>query len=374
MHHFKLGGVAVAVWMAVAAAPAAAAPPPNDPFEAATPLGDAPVQVSATTVGASRQPGEPIHGQQTVWHAFRPTVGGRVAVESVTPDSSDRVIAVYTGPSLGELLPVGSSQAVQARVAFDAVAGETYWISAGRTYASGPFLLRIRPMPLPPNDSFDDAITLSATGEHTGNLADATTEFGEASGEHTVWYRVRAPRTGRLWISASGCAHASLYEGRTVDELELLKSGRWMRFDARRGRVYRVAVDCSFPGYGDYGIRVSDGSIAGEGVEMAVAAGQTLDSVRSRGLRLSVSAKSRVEVGLELRVSKSTARSLGLDSRVIGRAHGRVGAGRPLPAVVRLTRAARRALDGSTALNATLRLDLPKSTVPDRILSQAVTL
>ena len=375
MGTFKVGGVAVAVWMAVAAAPALAAPPPNDAFESAAALGDAPVEVPATTIGASRQPGEPLHGQQTVWHAFRPTVSGRVAVESVTPDSSDRVIAVYTGPSLAELTAVGTSQSVQARVAFDAVAGETYWISAGRTYTSGPFLLRIRPMPLPPNDAFDDAITLAAAGgTHTGNLADATTEFGEEGGEHTVWYRVRAPRTGRLSISGSGCAQVSVYEGRTVDGLELVKTGRFLRFDARRGRVYRVSVDCSYPGYGDYGIRVSDGSIAGEGVEMAIAPGQTLGSVRSRGLRLSVSAQSRAAVTLELRVSPSVARSLGLRDRVIGRTSGRVTGGRTLAAAVRLTRRARRALDGESGLSATVRLELSKSRVPERFLSAGVTL
>ncbi len=375
MHSFKAGGVAIAVWMAVAAAPAVAAPPPNDAFESAAALGDAPVQVPATTVGASRQPGEPLHGQQTVWHAFRPTVAGRVAVESVTADGSDRPIGVYTGPSLGALTTVGSAPGPVARVAFDAVPGETYWISAGRTYTSGPFLLRIRPMPLPANDAFDDAMTLAAAGgSHTGNLADATTEFGEEDGEHTVWYRVRAPRTGRLWVRGSGCAQIAVYEGRAIDSLELVESGRFLRFDARRGRVYRIAVDCGFPGYGDYGIRVSDGSVAGEGISVAVAPDQTLESVRSRGLRLSVSAQSRARVALELRVSRSLARSLGLRDRVIGRASGRVDGGRSLTAAIRLTRRARRALDGATELEATVRLELPKSTGPGRFLSEAVTL
>ena len=231
-------------------------------------------------------------------------------------------------------------------------------------------------MPLPANDAFDDALTLPVTGgEHAGNLADATTEFGEQDGRHTVWYRFRARRTGRLWINGSGaCAQVSVYAGRGVDDLELLKTGRFVRFDARRGRVYHASVDCSSPGYGDYNIRVSDGSIAGEGVELAVDAGQTLDSVRSRGVRLSVSAKSRVEVGLELTVSRSVARRLGLDSRVLGSARGKVMPGRPLPAAVRLTRRAQRALGDETSLKATVQLELSKSTVPDRFLSVPVTL
>ena len=49
----------------------------------------------------------------------------------------------------------------------------------------------------------------------------------------------------------------------------------------RRGRIYHASVDCSSPGYGDYGVRLSDGSIAGDGVELEVVPGQTVDSVRA---------------------------------------------------------------------------------------------
>ncbi len=107
---------------------------------------------------------------------------------------------------------------------------------------------------------------------------------------------------------------------------------------------------------------------------MAVAPDQTVESVRGRGLRLSLSAESRAEVALELRVSRSTARSLGLRNRVIGRASGRVTGGRTLTAAIRITRAAKRALDGESALSATVRLELPKSRVPERFLSAGVTL
>ena len=365
---------AVAAWMAVAAAPAAAAPP-NDLFESATPLGDAPVSVAATTVGASRQEGEPLHGQQTVWYAFRPTAGGRVAVEFQAPDGSERIVAVYTGPALATLARTGIAQGGRGRVAFDAVAGETYWISGARTYQSGPFALRIRPLPLPANDAFDDAHTLPVPGAHAGNLADATAEFGEQDAEHSVWYRLRPRRTGRLRVDASGeCATVSVYEGRRVDELELVERGGSFSFRARRGRVYRAAVDCRSPVFGDYALRVSDGSIAGEGISLTVDAGQTLDAVRARGLRMSVAAARRAEVALELRVSRSTARRLGLDDRVIGRARGTTRPAAGLPAVVRLTRRAKRALEGETSLDATVRLELRRSKSPDRFLSVPVSL
>ena len=138
MHRFRHGMVAVAAWMAAVAAPAVAAPPPNDMFENAMPLGDPPVEVSTTTFSASRQPGEPIHGQQTVWYAYRPTVSQRVAVEAQAPDGSPRVVAVYTGSSLPDLERVGIGESSEARVPFDATAGQTYWIATGRTYEHRP--------------------------------------------------------------------------------------------------------------------------------------------------------------------------------------------------------------------------------------------
>ena len=375
MHKFRLGTVAVAAWMAAVAAPAVAAPPPNDLFENAIPLGDAPVEVSTTTFSASRQPGEPIHGQQTVWYAYRPTVSQRVAVEAQAPDGSPRVVAVYTGSSLSDLERVGVNASSEARVAFDATAGETHWIAGGRTYYTGPYVIRIRPMPLPSNDAFDDAITLRVPGEHAGNLADATAELGEPSGEHTTWYRFRARRTGRLWLEATGsCAYVSLYKGRSVDALEPVKMTPFGAFRARRGSVYHASVDCPYPGFGDYRVHLSDGSIEGDGVEMTIDADQTLETVRSRGLRLTVSARRRVAIDVELRVSRSTARSLGLDDRVLGRTRGKITPGRALPAAVRLTRAARNALEGEDALNATVRLELPKSTAIKRIMRLPVTL
>ena len=41
---------------------------------------------------------------------------------------------------------------------------------------------------------------------------------------------------------------------------------------------------------------------------------------------------------------------------------------------MRLTRAARRALEDESALNATIRLELPESEVPDRFMEVPVTL
>ena len=370
----QIAALAVASTM-LTAAPAMAAPPPNDPFAGAVALGDAPVETSGTNFGASRESGEPLNGLQSVWYAFRPTVSGRVAVEVASATFNERVLGVYTGAAVTALQPAGAAQGVEARVAIDAVAGETYWIAVARTYENGPFKLRIRPMPLPAHDAFDDALTMRVPFVHAGNLADATPELGETDAAHSVWYRFRPRRSGTYWLDATGtCAVATLYSGGTVDGLRAVRPGRGNGLKLRRGRIYHAAVDCGSPGYGDYSVRLSDGSVEGEGVELEVVAGQTLDNARGRGVRLNVSAARTVEIAVELRVSRSTARRLGLESRVIGRLEGRLNANRARPAAVRMTRAARRAVAEESTLNATIRLELPESEVPDRFIEVPVTL
>jgi hypothetical protein len=287
---------------------------------------------------------------------------------------TDRLLGVYTGSVVTALQPIGSGQGVEARAAFEATAGETYRIAVARTWQSGPFKLRIRPMPLPANDAFDDAQTMGVPFVHAGNLADATSELGEANASHSVWYRFRPRRSGAYWLQATGtCASVMLYTGSSVDDLKpVVPSGNSFRL--RRGRIYHAAVDCGGSSFGDYQLRLSDGTIKGDGVELELLPDQTLDSVRARGVRLSVSAARSVEIEIQLRVTRRTARRLGLDSRVIGRLRGHLAAGEPKPAAVRLTRQARRALARETRLIATVRLELPQSTARDRVLEVPVSL
>lgn len=375
MDRSRLGTIAVAAWMAAFAAPAAAAPPPNDLFEGATPVGDAPTEVAGTNRGASRQPGEPLDGLQTVWFAFRPTVAGRVAVEvSPVGEFVDRMIGVYTGPGPGALTEVGTGAGTEARAAFDAAAGETYWIAVARTWRTGLFNLRIRPMPLPANDAFHDARTIGVPSVNVGNLADATSELGENDDARSVWFRFRARRTGSYWLQATGtCASVGVFRGGSVDEAEPVRP-RSDGFRLRRGRVYHASVTCYGSSFGDYELRLSDGSVEGDGLTVEADAGQTVDSVRARGLRLTASAARPVAVEMRLRVSRRTARRLDLKSRTIGRLRGHLQGGQPRTAAIRLSREARRALEDETDLDATLRVELTDSTSPDRFLELPVSL
>ncbi len=191
------------------------------------------------------------------------------------------------------------------------------------------FDLEVEPAPFPANDAFADAERIGAPGRATGSLLDATSEVGEprhggVRATSTVWYRFRAARTGELTIDTeAGCAGAAVYTGSDLSRLRRVDARVTdaLRFRARRGRTYRVAVFCYGPG-SDFELTVSDGSIAGKGVEAAVDAGQSVDDLRRRGLAAMVRTRRRVSLDIALVVSRSTARRLGLGDRVLGRRRG----------------------------------------------------
>jgi hypothetical protein len=241
----------------------------------------------------------------------------------------------------------------------------------------------------PDNDAFSHAAKLPVGQELSGSLAEATAELGEPSGpDHTVWFRYRAAHTTRVTVDTGGSGAWNMlgvYTGNELAKLKLVGSDSWssptgpgatVRFDAKRGRVYRISIGTFYeaPDPTDYKVWLSDGSIKGKGVTMAVDPGQTVDSVRANGLGLRVESRRRVRVGLALRVSKHVARQLGLGSRVLGRASGPVDYGQSLAGTVQLTRKASRALEGESGLKARLRLTLTHSQAPNRVLTVPVTL
>jgi hypothetical protein len=374
--------VATAAAAAVSAAPAWAGPPLNDDFES-------PTAISGAIVGrfseeATRQTGEPDHGVQSVWYAWTAPSAGRFALQRFEGDAE---AAVYTGESLASLQRQGEPESDLGRTAFEAVAGAVYRIAVAspHTESSETFSFRIAPAPLPANDDFAAAQAVKVPGRYQGSLVDATAELGEPSGDggrpqRTLWYRFRAARTGRLSIQASsdGCnPSVTVFTGSKLSTLRRRAgavNSRTVRFQARRGQTYRLAVDCGWRGPDGFELTISDGSIAGKGVTIEPAAGQTVDSLIARGLRATVKAKRRTKVGIELLVSPTTARELGLGDRVLGSVTGKLDYRQSLPATIRLTSAARRALAGQTSLSAFLRVRLLGSDAPNRVLTVPVEL
>jgi len=239
----------------------------------------------------------------------------------------------------------------------------------------------------PANDAFADALPIEIGQEYTGTLAEATAELGEpvhseyTGPNHTVWFRYRSPRKAHLTVDVNGDDSynvVAVYTGNDIADLHRVNHDEGtdgiVRFKAVKRRTYRIALD-SYADFAEgYTLWLSDGGIKGKGVALAVDPGQSVDSVRSHGLRLSITARRRVPMAVALRVSRATARRLGLHSRLLGRTHGTIDYNQALHATIRVSRAARRALDGADSLRAKVRLTLPKSTAPDKTLTVPVAL
>ncbi|HVV48794.1 MAG TPA: hypothetical protein VHO06_03970 [Polyangia bacterium] len=163
-----------------AATAVAATPPANDDFADAKILGGPlPLEVAGTTVGATREVGEPIAAEATpsghsVWFRWEATSTGYVSVGAC--GSEERVnLAVYTGTALGALTEVGSTRFSNAAdcawnergVIFTAHAGTIYSIAVegdGLTNqylppqsGEAPIQLHLSRPTAPANDDFVDA-------------------------------------------------------------------------------------------------------------------------------------------------------------------------------------------------------------------------
>jgi hypothetical protein len=245
----------------------------------------------------------------------------------------------------------------------------------------------------PPNDNFADAMKVGVGQEYTGSLLEATAELGEPDhggvrATHSIWFRYRARSTGRVTVDTTHVVDdfltvinaTSVYTGNDLASLHEVGhdgSDIAIRFKARRGRTYRIAVDSYSPtgsAQNTYALWISDGGIKGKGVAMTVDPGQTVASVRAHGLRLHVTARRKVGMAIALRVNRATARRLGLHSRVLGRTRGTIDYGQAVGATIQLRRPARKALRDVDNLKAKVRLTLPRTTAPDKSMTVRVAL
>jgi hypothetical protein len=395
--------LAPVVFVLASAATASAAPPSNDDFEHAAPLSDPPSAVAGTVTDATRQAGEPRHAQletpQTVWYAYRPSASGPVALD--TCDSTfDTVLAVYTGSSVDALRELTSNDdmcGLGSRVRFAATAGQTYWIAvallsapSGESSAPAPqrdFRLRINPAERPSNDAFGRATPMRLFRTLSGETWDATKELGEprhAPSGKSVWFRYRARRTDRLTLETEGSRFdtvLAVYTGRRVNSLRRVgidddggpNATSVLRFTARRGVTYHIALD-GFGLGGPYSVSLRDDSVRGMGLTFAPEEGQTLQSAARDGLVGMVGCARDCRVKIDAVVSRATARTLGLPSRVLGTTGGRLTGGEPELAIVSLSREAKRALQRESSVTVTFRVQLVGTHSRDRTLTEQITL
>jgi len=111
------------------------APPANDDFANATPVGSVPFSDSVDATAASIESGEPTpscgYGQSagSIWYAFSPSMTDSYSVQSPYSGIWPQV-AVYTGSSLGSLTDLGC-RVFGSTLTFRAEAGRTYYLQLG---------------------------------------------------------------------------------------------------------------------------------------------------------------------------------------------------------------------------------------------------
>ena len=135
-------------WNLVASVTPPPAPPPppvpvNDNFASAQTVTGCAATVNGTSIGASREPGEPNHepsgspntiGNRSVWYQWQASNSGTVTLTTAN-SRFDTVLGVYTGSSVGSLTTIGKNDDVQlgvitsSRLEFQAIAGQTYRIA-----------------------------------------------------------------------------------------------------------------------------------------------------------------------------------------------------------------------------------------------------
>ena len=390
--------VVAAFALAAVPASAQAAPPPNDAFATAQPLTlDVPVQ--GTVVDATVESNEPAHAgdrrSKSVWYSYTSPTDGAVTLDACDATFDD-VIATYTGTALNSFTAGPSvddaCNDLGAKVSLQVKAGVTVWIAiAGVEGGAGTFTLVAHAETVPPNDAFVDAVTLKP-GRVQGSNTLATRELGEPAvaegGGGSVWYRYRTNTRQRVTLDTSNSSFDTVLGVFTGDLGTLRKIASdddggvadtsLLSFTAVPRRTYWILVDGYESGRGSFELGLSDGSIAGYGVTLAEPQSTDLSTVLERGLRTTVGCRRSCSLELQVRVSQTTARRIGLPRSadgVLARTTGRLrGDGSDVAAVLRFSRAARRALSNDSSVTVVLRAELKGTRSSNRFVTRTIRL
>ena len=235
-------------------------------------------QVTASTVGATKETSELNHGGNagghSVWWSWISPISGPVTL-STTNSSFDTTLAVYTGTSLGVLSLVAGNDDLdaafgvyQSTVTFPAVAGVAYQIAVdGHGSAVGAVVLTLtQPTPevVGGNDLFANRFLIIGQDKSViGANTNATKEAGEPKhagnrGGRSIWWRWVAPASTPVTIDTTGSSFDTLlavYTGNEVNVLTLVAADHLgsanastVSFLAVAGLEYEIAVDGNFDG------------------------------------------------------------------------------------------------------------------------------
>jgi Subtilase family len=259
----------------------------NDDFADALPMTGLQTSVSGTSLGATKENGEPAMitdgggtnaGGASIWYSWTSQLDGEVQV-STAGSSYDTMLRIYTGTALNALTSIASNDdadnangVLTALVSFTAVKGTTYAITVdGFNGASGNVTLAISASGAAANDNFASATAISgAMGSVTSHSANSTAESGEpAHGGQTagqsIWFDWTAPSNGDFVFNTDGSDFDTVmaaYTGSAVNALTQVASNdnqgaastsaagtassagaSQITFTATSGTVYHIAID-----------------------------------------------------------------------------------------------------------------------------------
>jgi hypothetical protein len=277
----------------VSAAPAVAAPPPNDNFAAAQVISGTSASVSGTTVEATLEAGEPNHfaGNGSVWYSWTPPEDMVVQLTSCYPFSSSSAFKtqLWSGSTVSSLVeierraderecPPGSLGDV---FQYNVTGGTTYAISVIEYGGDITFTLGLEATPSPANDNFADAqdlgqqLDVDVDGTNVGATLEAGEEWNGAEDGDSVWYRWTAPKRTRVWID--NCEGPSdtrviVYTGSTLGSLTEVEgytaqprppecedfNRRRIEFLAKAGTTYMIRVSTRYVQNGAFHLRLRD--------------------------------------------------------------------------------------------------------------------
>jgi hypothetical protein len=235
--------------------------PANDRFADAQVLTGEKGRVVGAMIGASRDVGEPGHGESggrvpsTTWYRWTAPASGVVQFRR---ESSDE-LAVYRGSAVDALTLMAATDGFDPEfLTFEAQAGVEYRIALAEWTARDGTELHWN-LGRPANDDFAAAQVLTGTsGSVAGDTVHAGLEPGESSGSdryRSIWYSWQAPYTGRARVNLHGSradVGLSVLTGNSVGSLthvpvtdgdpENERSTPDLGFDAVAGTVYRLRV------------------------------------------------------------------------------------------------------------------------------------
>ena len=268
--------VVLAVGLANATLPVAAAIPENDNFATRTAIAGTSVATTGNNVDATLEPGEPdpsFEAAKSVWWTWTAPANGALTL-TTTGSSFDTLVTLFTGNVLSSLTFVAFndnnplSTTNDSRITVNVTAGTAYQIAVdGSLGATGSIALQLSLGPAatpPPNNNFANRITVTGdhftnvTGDNTGATREPDEPFhADALGGKSIWWSWTAPASGGVTLTTVGSiidtvlgvytgsslANLVFVAGNDEDPLSSVGLESRVTFNATSGTTYQFAVD-----------------------------------------------------------------------------------------------------------------------------------